>query len=481
MLSLVLCILIVPSDISADTWHVPSQCLTIQAGIDSASAGDIVLIACGTYFEHEIIMKSGVTLRSQTGQPDCVTIDAGGNGRVIVCRLMEAGTVLEGLTITGGYIGGDKISGAGICCDSSTVTVHRCTMTGNWAESDGAGMRCKYATSATLRDCIFHDNHTDIYGGGLTVNEGSTVMLERCTFSENSAYAWGGGLYVARASFCSINDCTFYRNTAVQGGAFECRNLGTSVDATGCLFLENATTSYSGGAILADAPITITDCVFQENYSPGGVLGEGGAVSCHNTGTFTNCTFIGNIAELNGGALYAGRTNPGVHTATVTNCSFIENEADRGGGIWAGNVNVHASGCTFYGNGASDRGSGVFSSDDTILENCIIAGGCQSQAVYRYGSGTATLTCCDIHGNAGGDWVDCIAGQLGVNGNFSAYPWFCNPPGRDFGLCEESPCLPGNHPDGYECGLIGRFGLGCTCGPISTESKSWGALKSMVR
>ena len=32
-----------------------------------------------------------------------------------------------------------------------------------------------------------------------------------------------------------------------------------------------------------------------------------------------------------------------------------------------------------------------------------------------------------ICGNAGGDWTGCLAGQLGVNGNFAADPLFCDP------------------------------------------------------
>ena len=61
-------VLIVPATGHSVTWHVPTQCPTIQAGIDSASAGDTVLVACGTYYEDDIVMKSGICLRSETGQ-----------------------------------------------------------------------------------------------------------------------------------------------------------------------------------------------------------------------------------------------------------------------------------------------------------------------------------------------------------------------------------------------------------------------------
>jgi len=101
-----------------------------------------------------------------------------------------------------------------------------------------------------------------------------------------------------------------------------------------------------------------------------------------------------------------------------------------------------------------------------VLQNCIIASGTQGAAVYCV-TGTPTFICSDIHGNAGGDWVGCIAAQAGMNGNFSADPELCDPEGGDFGLLETSPCAPENSPSG--CGLIGACGVGCESSEVGDE------------
>jgi hypothetical protein len=68
--------------------------------------------------------------------------------------------------------------------------------------------------------------------------------------------------------------------------------------------------------------------------------------------------------------------------------------------------------------------------------------------------GSAVLSCCDLFGNAGGDWTGCSATQVGINGNFSADPMFCGAQDEDFSLQSGSPCL-----DVGGCGLIvGAFG-----------------------
>jgi len=64
------------------TWTVNSagsgDAPTIQAGIDSASAGDTVKVMSGTYYEHEIQVKSGILLTHQSSLTENCIIDAQG-------------------------------------------------------------------------------------------------------------------------------------------------------------------------------------------------------------------------------------------------------------------------------------------------------------------------------------------------------------------------------------------------------------------
>jgi hypothetical protein len=76
------------------------------------------------------------------------------------------------------------------------------------------------------------------------------------------------------------------------------------------------------------------------------------------------------------------------------------------------------------------------------------------------------LTCCDIYGNAGGDWVGCIADQAGINGNFSDDPLFCDIAAGDYHLDDSSPCAPANN----DCGvLIGVLGVGCPARSVRVD------------
>jgi len=114
------------------------------------------------------------------------------------------------------------------------------------------------------------------------------------------------------------------------------------------------------------------------------------------------------------------------------------------------------------------------------MDGTIVAFSTAGKGVACDGVSGPVLTCCDVYGNAGGDWLGCIGSQYGINGNFSADPLFCGADLGDFTLRSDSPCLPGQHPDSYDCGLIGAFSEGCA-GPTAVEHTSWSAVKALFR
>jgi hypothetical protein len=158
-----------------------------------------------------------------------------------------------------------------------------------------------------------------------------------------------------------------------------------------------------------------------------------------------------------GGAMFFNITSP-----TIKNCVFIGNEAAAGGALYAYRGKPKLINCSFAGNSAT-VGSALFLNASSIVapDKCLVAFNAGGQPVYSTSGSSATCACCDVYGNAGGDWVGAIAGQNGINGNFSADPLCCNVDIGDIGLADESsPCLPANN----SCAvLIGALGLGCTC------------------
>jgi len=335
MLFVVAVTILTPRPALPTTWYVPSQCPTIQAGIDAASADDTVLVACGIYTwtgegtgdaNGLIRMKSGITLRSEAGGPFCVTVDAQQLGRVIYCDGVDSTANIEGFTVTGGRTGSSS-----------------------WPDEAGSGLCC-WNSSPSLINCVFTANSGPSWGGGMACVWSSSPSLDRVVFSDND---------------CSV----------------------------------------------------------------------GAAVYC-----------------------YADSLSP---SPTFDGCVFSNNSGNNGSGLVLTGYSPSLINCTFFGNSVAEHGVIAVGSKSTIeVENSIIAFSTQGSAV-SCGGEDAILACCDVYGNAGGDWVGCIAGQDSLSDNFSADPLFCHPDRGDYHLHENSPCTPGNSPG--SCGLVGALGLGCYC------------------
>ena len=511
----------------AVTIHVPDDQSTIQAGIDAASAGDTVLVACGTYYEHDIEMRSGVCLRSETGQADCVTIDAQELGRVMHCKDVDATAAIRGFTFAHGYVDDD---GGGLYCVNSSPAITDCSFSGNEAISlswgHGGGGVYLSQSSPTLTNVAFTQNSTSgvgANGGGLSCKDASCPTIRACVFSDNSATGGSCGVF-CHASSPSFENVTFSDHVGGNGAGMNCM-YGSAPVLQGCAFVDNSG-GHGGGLRCDDSSIVLTECVFSGNsgmwggalccYDTSATLSDvifsgntstssGGAFYCSNSSmaTLTDCVFEGNSGGNGAGltchvaeatlvrVLFAGNESSGIGAAifctdhsvvTVAESAFLGNSAVGGGAIRLGSYSqCGVQSATFWGNSASESG-GALSCGNTstvTLANAVVSGSVGGEAISCYSGNEVTLTCCDIYGNAGGDWVGCIADQYGVNGNFSEDPLFCldDNAAEPYSLHEGSPCLPENSPCGQ---LVGAYPQGCEAlTPVGDAS--WGEIKAMFR
>jgi len=206
---------------------------TIQAGIDSASVGDTVLVACGTYYEHDIVLRSLIYVMSVTGCAECATIDAQGSGSVIRSDGLASAVGLIGFTITGA-------ASSGMFWRGCFAPVMFCHFVGN-SGSQGGAVQVEGNLGPSFYCCTFRDNVASRDGGALYTEQGY-LGLYGCTFHGNRSGAFGGAIACQSVELdLRMEECTLALNAADQGGA------GVScLDASG-LALRNSIIAFGTG------------------------------------------------------------------------------------------------------------------------------------------------------------------------------------------------------------------------------------------
>ncbi|MFC1572431.1 right-handed parallel beta-helix repeat-containing protein [Candidatus Eisenbacteria bacterium] len=411
---------------------------TIQTAIDAAADGDIIELADGLFAgdgNRDIdFLGKALTVRSQSGDPEACIIDCDGSAgsphRGFAFRTGEGpGSVLEGLTITGGVVSGSDEFGGAVICDGASPTIVGCIFLENVA-SDGGGMYC-IECSPTILNCAFLQN-TALEGGGLKCYS-SHVSLAGCSFTGNTATDMGGGMSAVLSS-PQITSCSFLENTAPTwaGGCFL---SSTTAVLTGCTFSANSTDGRGGGLLCIGGHDRLINCTFFGNEA---LEGSGVCSAWHGDISLENTLIaygIGNMAVYH--SIYSN--------AELSCCNIYGNE----GGNWAGMIGVqrHLRG-NLYGKPLfCDPDGGDFSLSECSPcapftppnEECDLIGAWPVACVCEI------LPCCvgqechlvpyEVCNSMGGDWV-------------------IDPPQAS---CEPNPCL------------------------TPTLKTSWGGIKAMFR
>jgi len=282
--------------------------------------------------------------------------------------------VLDGFTIV-------SAADSGMVNNYGRPRVMNCTFRKNFSNSAGGGLSC-VGGDPTVSHCTFQENHAWIYGGAIYASGGELTLVE-CRFLANSGLNKGGGIS-SQGCNLSLANCTFEQNAAERGGGLA--NDRGGLVLTTCGFDGNL--ASIGGAVdtLYQEAAVLSDCTFKANqalYYGGTVNNQGGPLH------LDGCVFSGNSANVGGGLSVSDIDAQ--RNVTIEHCLFTGNRASSSGGAIYGSSSGIGSwpviaNCTFADNWAPRWATLVWPCNrlepseepDVIIANSILWDGGQS-------------------------------------------------------------------------------------------------------
>jgi len=273
---------------------------------------------------------------------------AGGAVSVSGADLEITNCTFSNNVVTGGIFGGGGFGGAIYNTSSSSITISGCTFSSNIGVSGGAIYN---DAGITVKNCSFSNDQA---GKGGSIYNSGNLTIDGSTFSNET-----GNAVVSSAASCTVTGCTFTNN---PNGAIV-MSSGPFGGGSGLLTATGSTfTGNTGNGAITSIATMISNCSFTNNSS----TNHGGALSISYDGQYVSsiiaCTFRGNTASSSGGAIYNTGNGGGqiTNSLTMANCIFLGNSVTGGsGGAVYDYGGATIQFCTFYGNTASENGGAV--------------------------------------------------------------------------------------------------------------------------
>lgn len=239
---------------------------------------------------------------------------------------------------------------------------------------------------------------------------GDTVQVEAGTYYEDEIEMKDGVSLIGADAEVTIIDGGFnqivyahFTSVGTRIAGFTFTNAeGGAIDAEAPLLIENCifyNNSYGGG-IRTGSGAAISDCIFMNNN---GEWPDGGAITIREGGSavISGSKFSGNYADSGGGAINVGFSS----SAVISHCDFTGNWSDGDGGAMVNFLSsVTITDCNFWRNGSQDGEGGAINniSSSLIITNCIFLENFAAQdggAIFDDGGASSVITNCTFWGN----------------------------------------------------------------------------------
>jgi parallel beta-helix repeat protein len=162
-LTLVCAITTNASDPSARTWRLTpdgsGDAPYLAAAMDSAAAGDTVLVAPGEYVIESTIVTDGIVLRSETGPLHTRFTSAVGTSGALVCSGLDEPTEISGIWFQGFPASGFTNGGVISIVHCNQIVVRGCVFVGN----NKAGVSIFSESFTQIQSNTFANNTYSIY------------------------------------------------------------------------------------------------------------------------------------------------------------------------------------------------------------------------------------------------------------------------------------------------------------------------------